>query len=496
MSKSSLSSKLYSSIVVLLLLILGTAIYTILMVMQTNTYSTITGTNWLPSVDTAHRVITNLALLRRTELRLIVAENAPEIEEYVITYSKVLKSLNSLLTLYETEISEAEERRLFEKFITEWKEFEVVSKEIVALGSKGKDREASELMKSKEDELLKRAENDFNDIVDINYKGAIESTRKGASLTNITVFGMFGILVTSCLIAALIFQIIRVSTRSISKGIDNFKKQSLATNGIAESLKANSHSLSDTVKEQASSVLKTVAAVNQITSMVNRTAENAKGSSEIAGGATAKAHEGQATMQRLVSAMQNIQESNAQLQNIAAIISQINTKTAVINDIVSKTELLSLNASIESARAGEHGKGFAVVAEEVGNLAKISGKSANEIQELITKSQEEVNKILGLTKMRIEEGKNVTVEAQKSFIQIAEDITTMSNSIQQITEATHEQEIGVRQIASAMGEIDKTTMSCQTAVTSTAASSTSLVEQSNLLDATAKEIEELIKGTK
>ena len=494
MGKKSLSSKLYSSIAILLALILGTSIYTILMIMKTNSYATVTGSSWLPSVDTAHRVITNLALLRRTELRLLVSETPEDIDEQLLALIDVKKSLNALLTLYETEITEAEERNLFEKFLNEWKDYEVVSNEILSFGTKGQDREALKLLKSKGDALLKRSEDDFGDIVDINYKGAIESTRKGASLTNITVIGMLGILLLSCIVAALIFQIVRVSTRSISNGIENLKKQSIATSEIAGALKKDSHSLSETVLEQAASVLKTGAAVNQITSMVNRTAENANGSSQIAKNATSKAHEGQATMQRLVSAMQNIQESNSQLQNIAAIIAQINTKTAVINDIVSKTELLSLNASIESARAGEHGKGFAVVAEEVGNLAKVSGKSANEIQELITKSQEQVDKILELTKMRIEEGKKVTSEAQSSFMQIAEDITTMTTSIQQITDATREQEIGVRQIATAMGEIDKTTQNCQAAVTTTAKSSTSLVDQSNMLDATAKDIEELIKG--
>ena len=95
-------------------------------------------------------------------------------------------------------------------------------------------------------------------------------------------------------------------------------------------------------------------------------------------------------MTHLVTSVETIQKSNEQLQDISEIIVQINSKTTVINDIVAKTELLSLNASIESARAGEQGKGFAVVAEEVGNLAKISGKSAKDIQDLITKSEEQV----------------------------------------------------------------------------------------------------------
>ncbi len=228
--------------------------------------------------------------------------------------------------------------------------------------------------------------------------------------------------------------------------------------------------------------------------MVNKTSENSNESRKIAENATLTANEGQAIMQKLVAAMQNIQESNSKLQNIAEIIAQINSKTAMINDIVSKTELLSLNASIESARAGEHGKGFAVVAEEVGALAKISGKSANEIQELITKSQEQVNKILAITKERIDEGKSVTTEAQSAFQKIADYISSMTNAISQISDATKEQEVGVRQIAGSMGDIDKTTVYSKNAAESNLSSANKLVDESVRLDTTAKEIEVLIKG--
>jgi len=198
----------------------------------------------------------------------------------------------------------------------------------------------------------------------------------------------------------------------------------------------------------------------------------------------------------LLGGHETIQESNSQLQNIAEIITQIHAKTSVINDIVSKTELLSLNASIESARAGEYGKGFAVVAEEVGNLAKISGKSAQEIQELIVKSQEEVNKILNITKERVSEGKIVTTEAQESFVHISEDIISMVSVIEQISAATKEQDIGVRQITTAMSEIDRATQRNQTSVNETAQSSNELVEQGEKLIKTTDDIEILIMGSK
>lgn len=265
-------------------------------------------------------------------------------------------------------------------------------------------------------------------------------------------------------------------------------------NTIGSTLKQSSKSLKQCIEDQSHSIHGTSAAINEITSMVNRTTENASELSGIAKVASEKAEEGQKTMQLLVAAMETIQESSAQLQNIGAIIGQIHSKTAVINDIVSKTELLSLNASIESARAGEHGKGFAVVAEEVGNLAKISGKSAQEIQALITSSQEQVTQILEITKDRVDQAKKVTSDAQKAFTMIADNISTLSSVMNQIIDASKEQEVGVRQISSAMMQIDKSTHAIQAESNLTSQNSDNLVTQSEKLNISSREIEELVNG--
>jgi methyl-accepting chemotaxis protein len=392
-------------------------------------------------------------------------------------------------------ISSKEEENFYHEIQKTWKAFVTASDAAITLAEQNKYAEAYDEALEKARPKAVALESAIEKLSNFNFEGGMESTTKGKNLTFFTVTTMSIIIIVSLIVTLIILMIIKNSTQAIGQAVNNLKEQSTGTKKISSNLKKSSQSLADSVAEQASSVHETSAAINEITSMLNRTSENARESTNVAKNASQKAEEGLKIMENLVNAMETIQQSNKQLQDIANIISQINAKTAVINDIVSKTELLSLNASIESARAGEYGKGFAVVAEEVGNLAKISGKSAHEIQELITKSQEQVTQILELTKGRVDEGKKVTAEAQGSFHNISENISTMASVIQQIADAAREQEVGIKQISTAMGQIDKATQNSQNAMGSTSESATKLVTQSDNLEKTAKDIEFLIKGT-
>lgn len=84
-------------------------------------------------------------------------------------------------------------------------------------------------------------------------------------------------------------------------------------------------------------------------------------------------------------------EVNRIIQDMNESTIKISSISEAIAEITEQTSLLSLNASIESARAGEAGKGFAVVAAEIGKLAEESKNSTEEIKSIIENIQKKIN---------------------------------------------------------------------------------------------------------
>jgi methyl-accepting chemotaxis protein len=168
-----------------------------------------------------------------------------------------------------------------------------------------------------------------------------------------------------------------------------------------------------------------------------------------------RTEDGNRVMERLASSTEAINQANVQLHEMVDIIGEISAKTSVINDIVFKTQLLSFNASIEAARAGQHGRGFAVVAEEFGNLAEMSGQAAKEIQSLLETSKKHVVELVDMTHQRVSDGQIVSKEALAIFNELSRETNQITRQIQRISEATREQQVGVQQTSTAMNQMDQ-----------------------------------------
>jgi len=128
-------------------------------------------------------------------------------------------------------------------------------------------------------------------------------------------------------------------------------------------------------------------------------------------------------------AMEAIEESSAKVGRI----------TTVIADIARQTNLLSLNAAIEAAKAGAQGKGFAVVAEEIRKLAERSAGAAKEISQLIQESTE-----------RVKDGAVSTAAVREILVAMEANIRNLSKGAARVTASVEEQTISCNEVVEAV----------------------------------------------
>ncbi|MDE6203080.1 MAG: HAMP domain-containing protein, partial [Lachnospiraceae bacterium] len=151
--------------------------------------------------------------------------------------------------------------------------------------------------------------------------------------------------------------------------------------------------------------------------------------------------QGKADMQNVGDAMQSINESMMKLQQaidkVGKASEEITNIAGVISDIADETNLLSLNASIEAARAGDAGRGFAVVATEIGKLAQTSSNSVHNIESLISEIIVLVKDAVsqaGDSVGSIQSSSGLVNNALKTFDVIFNNIDEVNHLVQQMIE--------------------------------------------------------------
>ena len=149
----------------------------------------------------------------------------------------------------------------------------------------------------------------------------------------------------------------------------------------------NSSSLMDAVKAQFDEHEEMTSAFNLVSDSVNKNAENAKKVNNLS----------EDTQEEIAKCKDKMDELNTAMTRINELSGSIRSIIFAIKDIAHKTNILSLNASVEAARAGASGKGFAVVADEIRDLATGSSDAAKETEELVEATIEAASKCSVLT---------------------------------------------------------------------------------------------------
>ncbi|MGZ3773350.1 MAG: methyl-accepting chemotaxis protein [Pseudobdellovibrionaceae bacterium] len=325
-----------------------------------------------------------------------------------------------------------------------------VSSQMVEAVIKGK-KDVVELSKKEVMALSETLDNSFKNIgLKIEYEAKLTGGQGKDIVTSVVIYSLVGLFMS----AVVGFVIFAWTKKSFDQLLHKVAGVSEEVHSLSVVVGDESGKVKDSTVEQSAAIQESVSALSEMSSMIAQTGQNIKLSLETSQGALEKSTEGKQIMDRMSHSMTSIQKANDQLQEISKVIEDINSKTAIINDIVFKTQLLSFNASIEAARAGQHGRGFAVVAEEVGNLAELSGQAAKDIELLLGDSQRKVRETLEMIQSRVADGNKVSQSAMQAFNEISKNIEEINAQVRSINEATQQQEIGIQQTNLAMKQMD------------------------------------------
>jgi methyl-accepting chemotaxis protein len=222
----------------------------------------------------------------------------------------------------------------------------------------------------------------------------------------------------------------------------------------------SANDLSRRTEQQAAQLEETAAALNELTEQVHSSAENARTAASAVQKASDDAQSSGNIVRNAIAAMQNIEKSSGQITSIIS----------VIDEIAFQTNLLALNAGVEAARAGEAGKGFAVVAQEVRELAQRSAQAAKEIKALINQSEAQVS-----------QGVTLVGQTGETLQAIAAQVVQINSLIRMISVSAAEQAVGLKEMNTAMHQMDQVTQQNAAMVEETTAASMALSDEAQTL---------------
>lgn len=185
---------------------------------------------------------------------------------------------------------------------------------------------------------------------------------------------------------------------------------------------------------------------------------------------------------KTIEITQKVKEDVARLERKSSVIHEF---VGMINDIAEETNLLSLNASIEAARAGDAGRGFAVVAEEIRKLADGSQAAANEIARV-------VDEIITQTRETVENAQ----EASKIVDSQAKVVNDTKDAFKNINYCTEEMAENVEEIAGSIGNIEEERTSTLNSISSISAVSEQTAASSSHVYGVAQGQHEVVQSLK
>ena len=225
---------------------------------------------------------------------------------------------------------------------------------------------------------------------------------------------------------------LQTTIANLNEVVKQIYKSCSRINGTSLHLNAQSKELAERSSQQSEATELTSSSMEELNATIASNAQKTAHAEKVSVDAVGLAKDGNRSIEDMSRSIANINDSAEEMHKIIE----------TVDLIAFQTNILSINAAVEAAHAGEHGRGFSIVAQEVRALARRSANASSEIKDLITSTIEACT-----------EAKAVAEESSKAVTQMSQKILEICDDLSSISTASQEQATGIGQVTRSVVEI-------------------------------------------
>jgi methyl-accepting chemotaxis protein len=253
----------------------------------------------------------------------------------------------------------------------------------------------------------------------------------------------------------LTWRLARTLTRRLKATADGLSAATTELMAIASQVAASTAQTAASTNETTATVEEVKQTAMLVHEKASYAAQGAENATRSLGSARLLADETVAGIEQMQGDMDVLSQTINRLSEQAQAAGDI---VSAVNDVAEQSNLLSVNASIEAAKAGEHGKGFTVVAQEVKSLAEQSKQAVVQVRTILSEIQKASQMAVQAAergRQSIEAGRQRSVEAGELMQRVVERAADDAQASQQVTASSQQQLAGLEQIAQAIKSINE-----------------------------------------